>query len=47
MRFRNKNYGLSPFDPDYRDDYDEQEDFDRYLQAVEDRYQWEKENSII
>ena len=44
MRFHDKNYGKSPFDPDYVEDYDWQEDYDNYLQSVEDRYECKREN---
>ena len=29
---------------DYLEDYDAEEDYDRYLDAVDERYQFEKEN---
>lgn len=41
---KDKNFGKSPFDPDYRDDYDEDAEYDAYLQAVEEREQFKKEN---
>ena len=34
MKWRDKNFGKHPSDPDY----------DRYLDAVDERYQFEKEN---
>ena len=33
MNWRNKNYGKSPFDPDYRDDYNQEADLDAYNEA--------------
>lgn len=43
MTWRNKNFGLSPFDPDYRDDYDAEDDYNRYVDEAELRYELEKE----
>ena len=39
MNWHNKNYGLSPFDPDYIDDYDAEQDYDAYCEACEEREQ--------
>ena len=44
MRYFNRNYGKSPFDPDYIQDYDAQEEYERYLDAVEEKYEFEREN---
>lgn len=43
MRYIDRNFGKSPFDPDYIEDYDEQEEYDRYLDAVDEKYQARKE----
>lgn len=37
MTYHNKNYGLSPFDPDYDDTYDAEQDYDAYCEACEER----------
>ncbi len=37
MKWRNKNYGKSPFDPDYRDDYDAEADKESFDDALEER----------
>ena len=44
MRFRDKNYGKSPFDPDYIEDYDREEDYEAYVTACEEKYEFEREN---
>lgn len=31
MKWRNKNFGKSPFDPEYDRDYDAEEDYEEYL----------------
>ena len=31
MKWHNKNFGKSPFDPDYDRDYDAEEDYEEYL----------------
>ena len=41
--WKDKNFGKSPFDPDYDDRYNAEDDHDRYLDAVEEKYQREKE----
>jgi len=43
MKWRNKNFGKSPFDPDYRDDYNADEDFEAFCSAQEEREQRKKE----
>lgn len=35
MEWKNKNFGKSPQDPDYLEDYDPEEDYDRYMDEVE------------
>lgn len=40
---RDKNFGKSPFDPDYRDDYDADAEYDEYCEALEEREQSKKE----
>lgn len=37
MKWRNKNYGKSPFDPDYIDDYNAEADYEAYCEACEKR----------
>lgn len=44
MKWKNKNAGKHPADPDYDDRYDAEEDYENYLDAVEERYQREKED---
>lgn len=44
MRWHSKNAGLHPQDPDYDPDYDEEADYEAYLQACEDRAEFEREN---
>ena len=43
MKWRNKNFGLSPFDPDYDDNYNPDEDYDRFCEALEDKADYERE----
>lgn len=43
MNWRNKNFGLSPFDPEYDDSYDAEEDYERYCDEQEMKYELEKE----
>ena len=42
MRYRNPNLGKSPFDPDYRDDYNQEADLDAYNEACEERVEQKK-----
>ena len=44
-KWRDKNYGKSPFDPDYIEDYDREEDYENYITACEEKYEWERENN--
>ena len=44
MKWRNKNFGKSPFDPDYDDRYDAEEDYNRYIDEMELRYELERDN---
>ena len=44
MKWRDKNYGVSPFDPDYDDTYDAEKDFDAFCEACEEREQAKREN---
>lgn len=44
MNWRNKNYGISPFDPDYIEDYDAEQDYDAYCEACEEREEAKREN---
>lgn len=44
MTWHDKNYGKSPFDPDYRDDYDPEEDYERYCEACEERARRKRED---
>ena len=42
-KWRDKNFGIHPADPDYDDSYDAEEDYERYLDEQESKYQNEKE----
>ena len=42
---RDKNFGKSPFDPDYRDDYDADADREAYDEACEEREQRKRESN--
>ena len=44
MKWRDKNYGKSPFDPDYRDDYDAETDKEAYDKACEERERRRRED---
>ena len=44
MQWKNKNYGKSSFDPDYRDDYDAETDKEAYDEACEEREQRKRED---
>ena len=44
VHFRNPNLGLNPNDPDYDDSFNEEEEYERYLQALEDREERERGN---
>lgn len=43
MKWRDKNYGKSPFDPDYIEDYDANADKEAYDEACEEREQQKRE----
>lgn len=43
MKWHNKNYGKSPFDPDYLDSYDPSVDKEAYDEACEEREQQKRE----
>lgn len=43
MKWINKNYGKSPFDPGYDDRYDPDEDYERYCEELEIKYELERE----
>lgn len=43
MTWRDKNFGKSPFDPDYDDTYDSEQDYDRYCEACEEREEAKRE----
>ena len=43
MKWRNKNAGKSPSDPDYLENYNAEEDFEAFCSATEDREQLKKE----
>ena len=36
MKWHNKNFGKSPIDPDYRDDYDAEADKEAFDEACEE-----------
>ena len=44
VKWKDENFGKCPQDPDYLEDYDAEEDYDRYLDEIDARYQFEKEN---
>lgn len=43
--WRDKNFGKSPFDPDYREDYDADEDLSRYERECEEREELKRERN--
>lgn len=43
MSWKDKNYGKSPFDPDYLDDYDPDSDREAYDEACEERERRKRE----
>lgn len=45
MKWRDKNFGKHPADPDYIDDYDPEEDYNRWEWEQEMKFQFERENS--
>lgn len=45
MKWRDKNYGKSPFDPDYLDDYDAEQDYERYCESCEEREEQRRESN--
>lgn len=44
MTWRNKNFGKSSFDPDYRDNYDADADREAYDEAYEERESRKRED---
>lgn len=44
IHFHNPNLGLSPHDPDYDDSFNEEDEYERYLAALEDREERERGN---
>ena len=44
MKYRNKNFGKSPFVPDYIQDYNPEEDYERYIDEQEWKFEYEREN---
>ena len=40
---KDKNFGKSPFDPDYRDDYDPEKDYESWLDEKERKEQEKRE----
>ena len=44
MKWRDKNYGKSPSDPDYRDNYDADADKEAYDEACEERERRKRED---
>lgn len=44
MRWRDKNRGRSPFDPDYLEGYDPEEDKEAYDDACEEREERRRED---
>lgn len=45
MSWKDKNYGKSPFDPDYLENYDAEADKDAYDEACEEREEAKKVDS--
>lgn len=43
MTWHNKNLGKSPFDPDYLDDYDPEQDYEDWLDEQERKEQEKRE----
>lgn len=43
-RWYNRNLGIDPQDPEYDRDYDEEEDYNAYLDAIEAKADFEREN---
>lgn len=43
MTYHNKNLGKSPFDPDYIDGYDPEEDYEDWLEEQERKEQEKRE----
>ena len=37
MKWKDKNFGKHPSDPDYIDDYDPEKDYERYLDDMEEK----------
>lgn len=44
MKWKDKNYGKHPQDPDYDHDFDPEEDYERYVDELEARYDYKREN---
>ena len=45
MKYINKNLGKSPFDPDYREDYNQDNDLALYEQSCEEREELKRERN--
>jgi len=45
MKWKDKNFGKHPQDPDYIDDYDPEEDYERYIDEQEHKFEYERENN--
>ena len=43
MTWHNRNQFLSPFDPDYDDRFDPEEDYERYCENLEERHEFNRE----
>ena len=43
MRYVNHNLGKSPFDPDYREDYNQDDDLAMYEQSLEEKEELKRE----
>lgn len=43
MTYHNKNLGKSPFDPDYDDTYDAEQDYEDFSTALEEREEYRRE----
>ena len=43
MSWKDKNYGKSPFDPDYDETYDRMQDYEVFCTALEEKEQQKRE----
>lgn len=43
MTYHNKNLGKSPFDPDYDDTYDAEQDYEDFCTTLEEKEEYRRE----